>query len=95
MMGHSEGGYGFSRCSRGFWSVSGTPPSCVRSLQSPIQPLIEPYCREDNPTKDQQKEHSSANLVEVLSWILECCGLPHAPAAIKMCGFCAAQDSDD
>ena len=94
-MGHSEGGYGFSRWSRGFWSVSGTSPSCVRPLQSPIQALIEPYCKEDNPTEDQQKEHSFADLVEVLSWILEFCGLPHAPAESKMCGFRAAQDSDD
>ena len=42
------------------------------------------------------KDPFSADLVELISWVCELCGLPPAPVEVKkMCGFCAALDMDD
>ena len=43
--------------------------------------------------EDRQEEHSSANHVEVISWVRSLCALaPAQTKAKKMRGFCAAQD---
>ena len=53
-----------------------------------------PSCSEDAPIEDQEK-HTATDLVEVVVWIHDFCGLPHALAEDKtMRGFCAAQDLD-
>ena len=45
---------------------------------------------------DQQEELSFADIVDVISWIRELCGLPQALAeGKKMCGLCVGQDLDN
>ena len=45
---------------------------------------------------DQQEEHSSVDVVQIVSWVHGICGLSSAPVeSKKMQGFHAAQDLED
>ena len=77
--------HGSSRQSRSSRSASRTSSSRVRSSQSPVQAreefiLFTISQRGFYPTEDQKKEHYSADLVEVVSWIHELCSLSPASA---------------
>ena len=45
--------------------------------------------------EDWQEKHSYTDLVEVISWKCNLCGLPPDSTETKMCGFCVVQDPDD